>query len=127
MYFCFWAFFEPFLFSCHIVYPFSLFVMSLVAIFLFKIIRFLLHLVVGMFSCHLLPVVDRIFLSRFGMSCFVCIILPFVDISLISFFRQYFLVYFLKLYCYFFLCSLFLFVPMYSSIFPLFYHFGQFS
>ena len=36
-----------------------------------------------MFSCHLLPVVDKIFFRRFGMSCFVCIVLPFVDISLI--------------------------------------------
>ena len=36
-----------------------------------------------MFSCHLLPVVDRIFFRCFRMSCFVCIVLPFVDISLI--------------------------------------------
>ena len=33
-----------------------------------------------MFSCHLLPVVDRIFFHCFGMSCFVCIVLLFVDI-----------------------------------------------
>ena len=36
-----------------------------------------------MFLCHLLPVVDRIFFHCFGMSCFVCIVLLFVDISLI--------------------------------------------
>ena len=42
------------------------------------------RLVVGMFFCHALPVVDRIFFRCFGMSCFVCIVLPFIDISLIS-------------------------------------------
>ena len=45
--------------------------------------RFLLHPVVGMFSYHLLPVVDRIFFRCFGMSYFICIVLPFIDISLI--------------------------------------------
>ena len=66
-----------------LVYPFCLFVVFLVVIFLSKIVRFLLHLVVGIFSCHLLLVVDRIFFHCFGMSCFVCIVLPFVDISFI--------------------------------------------
>ena len=79
----------------------------MVAIFSSKIVRFLWHPVVDMFLCHALPVVDRIFFRFFGMFCFVCIFffffLPFVNISLISLFRQYFLVYFLKLYCYFFL------------------------
>ena len=55
-----------------------------VAIFSSKIVRFLWRLVVGMFLCHALPVVDRIFFRCFGMSCFVCIVLLFVDISLIS-------------------------------------------
>ena len=55
----------------------------LVAIFLSKIVRFLLHPIVSMFSCHPLPVVDRIFFCCFGMSCFVSIVLTFVDISLI--------------------------------------------
>ena len=36
-----------------------------------------------MFSCHSLPIVDTIFFRCFGRSCFVCIVLPFVDISLI--------------------------------------------
>ena len=36
-----------------------------------------------MFSCHSFPIVDRIFFRCFGKSCFVCIVLPFVDISLI--------------------------------------------
>ena len=36
-----------------------------------------------MFSCHSLPIVGRIFFRCFGMSCFVCIALPFVVISLI--------------------------------------------
>ena len=55
----------------------------LIAIFKSKIVRFLLHPVAGMFSCHLLPVVGRIFSRCFGMFSFVCIVLPFVDISLI--------------------------------------------
>ena len=55
-----------------------------VAIFSSKIARFLRRLVVGMFLCHALSVVDRIFFRCFGMSCFVCNFLPFVDISLIS-------------------------------------------
>ena len=57
--------------------------MFLVAIFLSKIFQFLLHPVVCMFSCYLLPLVDRIFFRCWGMSCFVSIVLPFVDISLI--------------------------------------------
>ena len=56
----------------------------LVVIFSSKIVRFLWRPVVGMFLCHALPVVDRIFFCCFGMSCFVCIVLPFVVISLIS-------------------------------------------
>ena len=55
----------------------------LVAILSSKIVRFLWHPVVGMFSCYYLPIVDRIFFRCFGKSCFVCIVLPFVDISLI--------------------------------------------
>ena len=55
-----------------------------VAIFLFKIVRFLWRLVVGMFLCHALLIVDKIFFRCFGMSCFVYIVLPFVDISLVS-------------------------------------------
>ena len=54
----------------------------LVTIFQSKIVRFLLRPVVGMFSCHL-PLVDRIFFLYFVMSCFVCIVLPFVNVSLI--------------------------------------------
>ena len=55
-----------------------------VAIFSSKIVRFLWRLVVGMFLCHALLVVERIFFRCFWMSYFVCIVLPFVDISLIS-------------------------------------------
>ena len=36
-----------------------------------------------MFSCHLHPLVGRIFFCCFEMFCFVCIVLPFVNISLI--------------------------------------------
>ena len=74
MYFRFGSFFKSPKFSCNIVYPFSIFVVSLVAIFLSQIVRFLLHPVVGMFSCHSLPIVDRIFSRCFGKSCFVCIV-----------------------------------------------------
>ena len=38
----------------------------------------------GMFLCHALPIIDRIFFRCFWMSCSVCIVLPFVDISLVS-------------------------------------------
>ena len=55
----------------------------MVAIFFSKIVWFLLHPLVGMFSCHLFPVFGNIFFHRFGMSCFVCFVLFFVDISLI--------------------------------------------
>ena len=51
---------------------------------LFVFVRFLWRMVVGIFLCPALPVVDRIFFFCFGMSCFVCIVLAFVDISLIS-------------------------------------------
>ena len=56
----------------------------LVAIFSSKNFRSLWRPVVGMFLHHALPVVGRIFFRCFGMSCFVCIVLPFVNISLIS-------------------------------------------
>ena len=49
------------------------------AIFSSQIVQFLWRLVVGMFLCHALPIVDEIFFRCFGMSCFVCI----VDISLV--------------------------------------------
>ena len=55
----------------------------LVAIFSSKIVRFLWHPVVGMFSCLSLPIVDRMYFRCFWKSCFVCIVLPFVDVSLI--------------------------------------------
>ena len=61
---------------------FSLCFFFFCAIFLSKIVRFLLH-PVFMFWCHLLPVVDRIFFHCLRMSCFICIVLPFFDISLI--------------------------------------------
>ena len=46
-----------------------------VAIFESKIVRFLLHPVVGMFFCHL-QLVGRIFFRCFGKSYFVSIVLP---------------------------------------------------
>ena len=47
------------------------------------VVRFPLHLVVGMFSFHLFPHVGKIFFRCFGMSFLVCIAIPFVYISLI--------------------------------------------
>ena len=99
----------------------------LVSIFNSKIIQLLLHRVADMFSCHLPQLVGRILFRCFGMSCFICIVLPFLTIFLIFFFRQYFLGFFIKLNCYFSLCSFFLFVPTFFSIFPLFFYFCQFS
>ena len=55
----------------------------LVAIFYSEIVRFLLHPVVGMFLCHLLRLVSRIFFRCFIMFYFVCLVLSFVKISLI--------------------------------------------
>ena len=96
-----------------------------VAIFLSQIVGFLLHPFVGMFSCHLLPSVDKIFFRCFGISCFVCIVFPFVDVSLAFLCSPLFPGF--KLYFYFFWCCLFLFVTTYSDVFPSFYHFGLFS
>ena len=74
--------------NCLSIQPFRY--IFLLAIFYPQIVRFLLHPVVGMFLCHLLPAVDRIFSHCFGMSCFICIVLPFVDISLIFLFSGLF-------------------------------------
>ena len=62
------------------------YVFLLLPYFLSQIVRFLWHLVVGPFSRHPLPIVDRIFFRCFGISTFVCNDLPFVDISLIFLF-----------------------------------------
>ena len=67
---------------CLYIHPFRY--VLLAAIFLSKIVRFLWHTVVGMFSCYPLPTTKRIFFRCFGMFCFVFIISPFVDISFIS-------------------------------------------
>ena len=56
----------------------------LFAIFLFKIVQFLLHLVTGMFFSSSPPCV--IFFHCFGVFCFVCIALTFVNIFLIFLF-----------------------------------------
>ena len=64
--------------------------------------------------------VSRIFFRCFGMSCLVCIVLPFVDFSFI--FHPVLSGLFIKLYCYFFLCFAFsLFVPSCSSVFVFFW------
>ena len=55
----------------------------LVAIFYSDIVWFLLHPVVRMFWCNLPQLVDRISFRCFGVSRFVCFILPSLDIFLI--------------------------------------------
>ena len=83
MYFHFQSFFKL------VAYPFVFFLffffghLLLVAIFYSEIVQHLFHLVVGMFSYHLPQLVGRIFFRCFGMSCFVCILLPFLDVFLI--------------------------------------------
>ena len=57
----------------------------LVVIFCSKIVLLSLQLVFGIFLSHPPPVqVGRIFSCCFGISCFVCIVLPRLDIFLIS-------------------------------------------
>ena len=104
----------------------------LVAIFPSKIVRFLLYPFVGIFLCHLLPVVDRIFFWCFVMSCFVGVVLAFVDIPLNFFLSSVlFGFFFLKFYCYFFLVLhfffLFLHIPASSVCFIIFVRFRRFS
>ena len=72
-----------------------------VAIFSSKNVRSLWPPVVATFLCHALPVVSRISFRCFGMPFFVCIVLPFVYISLMSLLSPELLVYFLKLYSFF--------------------------
>ena len=69
-----------------------------------KIVRFLLHPFVDMFYCHLLPVVDIMLFVVLACPILSVLFYPLSISLLSSFFRLYFLVYFLKLYCYFFLC-----------------------
>ena len=94
--------------------------------FFSKIVRFPLNPVVGSFSRHLLPVVGRIFFRCFGMSCFVCIVLPFVDIFLIFLLSPVISGLFPQVVQLFFLMLLFLFVPTYSDVFLLFHHLACF-
>ena len=74
VYFRFRAFFGVLLVLlsyCLSIQPFCY--VSLIAIFLYKIVRFLSDLV-GIFSCHLLPVVDKICFRCFGnfLLCLYC-------------------------------------------------------
>ena len=74
---------SPSNFFCHIVYPFGFFVMFFGCLILVQN-----HLVSFASGCwHIFVwsprLMGRIFLCCFGMSCFVCIVLLFVDISLI--------------------------------------------
>ena len=129
--FPFRAFSWVFLVLCAILFIHSaVFVMLfLVAIVLSiqKRSRSLWRLVVGMFSCNAHPVVVRIFFrSCFGMSCFVHIVLPFGDISLISLLSTELSSLFPQVVLLFFTCCLFHSVPKYSRIF-LFYHFDPLS
>ena len=97
----------------------------LVAIFYSKIIPFLLHPVVGMFSCYHPQLVAILSFRCLGMSCFVCFILPFL--FHLSFYASTF--WFISSSCIgIFSCDVFffLFVPTCSRPFPLFYNFCLF-
>ena len=83
-----------------------------VAIFSSKIVRFLWHLVVGMFSCHSLPIVDSIFFRCFEKSCLLRIALSFVYISLIFLLSPAVSSLFPQVVLLFFLCYLFLLFPL---------------
>ena len=125
MYFHFQSFFKL------VAYPFVFFFFGhllLVAIFYSEIVQHLFHLVVGMFSYHLPQLVGRIFFRCFGMSCFVCILLPFLDVFLIFLLLPVLSVFFSSC-CVVIspLCCFFLFIPTCSSVFNLFYHFCQLS
>ena len=82
----------------------------LVAIFLSRIVGFLLHPVVGMFYCHLLPIVDWIFFHYLECPILSVWFYPLLISLQSSLFRQDFLVYFLKLYSVF-SCVVFSFIP----------------
>ena len=72
------------------------------------------------------PIVDRIFFRCFAMSCVVCIVLLFVDISLVSLLSPEPSGLFPQVVLLFFSCCLFHSLPTYSRIF-LFYYFCLFS
>ena len=73
----------------------------LIAVFSSQIVRCLWHPVVGMFSCHALPVVDTIFFPSLGNVLFCLYFLPFVDISLISLLSPVLSGLLFKFYCFF--------------------------
>ena len=89
----------------------------LVAIFSYKNVRCLWRPVVGIFLCHAFPVFGRIFFRSFWMSCFVCIVLPFVDISLIAIISPELSGSFPKVVLLFFSCCLFHSVPSFPGSF----------
>ena len=125
MYFRFGTFFKSIYFSCNVVYPFSIFIMFFGCHILFKIVRFLLHPVFGVFSCHSLPIVDRSVFRCFGKSRFVCIMLPFVDISVIFLHLPELSGLFPHIVLIFFLCCVFLFPAYFSA--SLSYYSASFS
>ena len=78
--------------------------------------------------CHLPQHVSRIFFRCFGMSCFVCVALSFVDIFVIFLFSPVLSALFPQVVLLFFLVLLFsLFGPSCFSVSPLFYRFYLFS
>ena len=131
---------NPYIQSWPVVFQFEIFLVSfsyclsirpfcyvlLVSIFYSRIVQLLLHPVVGMCLCHLPQLVGRIFFHYFGMFCFVCIALTFVDVILIfllppalsGLFPQVVLLFFL--YC-FFLFQRLSFVSSFLSVFVFFF------
>ena len=105
-------------------FPIWLFCYNLfVAIFKSENILFPCHSVVGGASCNFSLLAGRIVFDAFGMSYFVCIVLPCLDIFLIFLLWQVSSGYFFELFSLFYLCYFFLFVPICSSVFQLFYYY----
>ena len=80
---CVFSFFESFYLFYHVAYSFGFFVMfSWLSCLLQNCSAFLAS---GCWyvSCHLLSLVGRIYFRCFRMFCFVCVVLPFLDIFLI--------------------------------------------
>ena len=87
---------------------------SLLPYFTPELFSFSVHPVVGMCSCHLLQLVGRIFFRCFGMFCFVCIALSFVDSFLIFLLSPVLSDLFPQIVLIFFLVLLFSFCPMFQ-------------
>ena len=106
VYFCFRSFFESFQLSSHFAHPNGFFCYILfVPLFYSKIVLFPCNLVDGLCWCIHPPLAIGIFVVLVVLECFVLFVL-FYPLS-ISFKPSLLLVYFLELYCLFYLLSRF--------------------